>query len=63
MHTMSGLDRPEAGEVIIDGENILKLKQKAVDRFRAEKIGFIFQSFFVQANESVAEQKRVSASV
>lgn len=53
MHAMSGLDRPEAGEVIIDGENILTLKQKAVDRFRAEKIGFIFQSFFVQGNESV----------
>ena len=53
MHAMSGLDRPEKGEVIIDGQNILKLKQKAVDRFRAEKIGFIFQSFFVQGNESV----------
>lgn len=50
---MSGLDRPETGEVLIDGQNILTLKQKAVDRFRAEKIGFIFQSFFVQANETV----------
>lgn len=55
MHAMSGLDRPEKGEVIIDGVDILKMKQKAVDRFRAEKIGFIFQSFFVQANESVAD--------
>ena len=53
MHAMSGLDRPEQGEVVIDGENILKLKQKAVDKFRAEKIGFIFQSFFIQGNESV----------
>lgn len=52
MHAMSGLDRPEAGEVIIDGEDILKLKQKAVDRFRATKMSFIFQSFFVQANET-----------
>lgn len=53
MHAMSGLDRPEKGEVIIDNENILTLKQKAVDKFRADKIGFIFQSFFVQGNESV----------
>lgn len=52
MHVMSGLDRPEAGEVIIDGVDILKLRNKAVDKFRAEKIGFIFQSFFVQANET-----------
>ncbi|MFZ1250741.1 MAG: ABC transporter ATP-binding protein [Candidatus Microsaccharimonas sp.] len=53
MHAMSGLDRPEAGEVVIDGTDILKLKNKAVDLFRSEKIGFIFQSFFVQANETV----------
>lgn len=55
MHAMSGLDRPEVGEIIVDGEDILKLKQKAVDTFRAKKIGFIFQSFFVQANESVID--------
>ena len=53
MHAMSGLDRPEKGEVLVDGVDILKLKSKAVDIFRSNKIGFIFQSFFVQANESV----------
>lgn len=52
MHAMSGLDRPETGEVIIDGVDILKLKSKDVDTFRSKKIGFIFQSFFVQANET-----------
>lgn len=55
MHVMSGLDRPEKGEVVIDGVDILKMKPKKVDRFRAEKIGFIFQAFFVQANESSYE--------
>ena len=55
MHAISGLDRPEQGEVIIDGQDILKLKQKQVDEFRARKIGFIFQSFFVQGNESVTD--------
>ena len=55
MHAISGLDRPQQGEVIIDGQGILKLKQKQVDEFRARKIGFIFQSFFVQGNESVAD--------
>lgn len=52
MHAISGLDRPEKGEVVIHGENILKLKSKAVDRFRATQMSFIFQSFFVQANET-----------
>ncbi len=55
MHAISGLDRPQKGQVIIDGQDILKLKQKQVDEFRAKKIGFIFQSFFVQGNESVAD--------
>lgn len=53
MHTMSGLDRPQKGKVLIDGRNILALSKKDVDKFRAQTIGFIFQSFFVQANESV----------
>ncbi len=52
MHAMSGLDRPQRGEIIVDGINILDLKPKQVDRFRSKKISFIFQSFFVQANES-----------
>ncbi|MFO0970826.1 MAG: ABC transporter ATP-binding protein [Candidatus Saccharimonadales bacterium] len=52
MHAMSGLDRPQTGQILVDGINILDLKPKQVDRFRSEKIGFIFQSFFVQANES-----------
>lgn len=52
MHAMSGLDRPEKGQIVINGVDILKLKDKAVDRFRSEQIGFIFQAFFVQANET-----------
>lgn len=55
MHVMSGLDHPEIGEVIVDGVDILRLKSKEVDKFRSEKIGFIFQAFFVQANESSFE--------
>ncbi len=52
MHVMSGLDRPDSGEILIDGKNILMFKQKEVDAFRSEKMSFVFQSFFVQGNES-----------
>ncbi len=52
MHVMSGLDRLTEGDIIVDGESLSSMKQKTIDTFRAEKIGFIFQSFFVQANES-----------
>jgi putative ABC transport system ATP-binding protein len=52
MHVMSGLDRPTTGEIVIDGDNILLFKPKRVDAFRSEQMSFIFQSFFVQGNES-----------
>jgi len=52
MHVMSSLDKPDSGEVIINGKNISALKQKEVDKFRSRTMSFIFQSFFIQANES-----------
>ena len=54
MHIMSGLDHPTTGTVTIDDQNIFSMKQKEIDAFRANKIGFIFQSFFLEGNESVA---------
>ena len=55
MHIMSGLDHPKTGSVVVDGQNIFELKQKDIDTFRAKKIGFIFQSFFLEGNETVAD--------
>ena len=52
MHVLSGLDRPQAGSIVIDEQDILELKPKAIDAFRAKQMGFIFQAFFVQANET-----------
>jgi putative ABC transport system ATP-binding protein len=52
MHIMSGLDKPTSGQILIDGKDILSLKQKDIDNFRSKKMSFIFQSFFVQAKES-----------
>ncbi|HEX6258520.1 MAG TPA: ABC transporter ATP-binding protein [Candidatus Saccharimonadales bacterium] len=52
MHAISGLDRPQAGQIIVDGQNILQLSAKNIDAFRSRKMGFIFQSFFVQGDET-----------
>lgn len=51
MHAISGLDKPQKGQVLVDGEDILRLKPRATDRFRASKMAFIFQSFFVEGGE------------
>jgi len=52
MHVMSGLDRPSEGEIVINGQSMRKLRRKAMDRFRAQDMSFIFQSFFVEANQT-----------
>ena len=37
------LDKPDSGEVVFDGKNLLKLKDRKLSKFRNEKLGFIFQ--------------------
>ena len=37
------LDRPDTGEVTFNGENLLKLKDRKLSRFRNLNLGFIFQ--------------------
>src|SRR3984893_2221839 len=39
------LDRPTAGELKIDGVDVASMSATELDRFRADKIGFIFQQF------------------
>ncbi len=52
MHVMSGLDHPTTGSVTINGKELASMKQKAVDRFRATEMSFIFQAFFIEANQT-----------
>ena len=52
MNIMSGLDHPTSGSITIDGHELATMKQNAVDNFRATEMSFIFQSFFVEANQT-----------
>ena len=45
LHLLGGLDRPTAGEVLVDGQPIFALKPEALTIFRRRKIGFVFQSY------------------
>jgi putative ABC transport system ATP-binding protein len=55
MHLISGLDTPDDGEVIIDGDNIFDKPKSEIDKFRNEEIGFIFQMFYLQPHETVLD--------
>ena len=52
MHLMGGLDHATEGQVVVDGQALGDMKRKEIDRFRAEDLGFVFQSFFVEANQT-----------
>ncbi|MEO6287099.1 MAG: ABC transporter ATP-binding protein [Dyadobacter sp.] len=43
LHILGTLDRPDEGEVLIEGVNVFTQKDKDLAKFRNEKIGFIFQ--------------------
>ena len=45
LQIMGGLDRPDSGEVVIDGTELFELKGNQLAVFRRQKIGFIFQDF------------------
>ncbi|MCL2077679.1 MAG: ABC transporter ATP-binding protein [Oscillospiraceae bacterium] len=45
LNMLAGLEKPTAGEIIIDGIDIGKLNEKKITRWRQKNIGFVFQSY------------------
>ena len=45
INILGGLDHPTAGRVIVDGLEIGSLGERELTRYRADKIGFVFQQF------------------
>ena len=45
LNMIGALDSPTAGKVIIDGKDIMEMKDNAATIFRRRNIGFIFQAF------------------
>jgi putative ABC transport system ATP-binding protein len=45
LHILAGLDRPTAGTVVLDGEEITGLDDRELTRLRRDKLGFVFQFF------------------
>jgi ABC-type lipoprotein export system ATPase subunit len=43
LNILGGLDRPSAGRVTVDGQDLLKLSDAALNRYRRKKVGFVWQ--------------------
>lgn len=55
MHLIGGLDRPTKGSIYVEDNDISKLKDKAMSKYRNEKIGFIFQAFNLENTQTALE--------
>jgi len=45
INILGGLDMPTSGRALVDGTDVARLDEAGLTRFRAEKIGFVFQQF------------------
>ncbi len=43
MNVLGGLDRPSAGKAMVDGQDLLKLNDSQLDKYRRDKVGFVWQ--------------------
>src|SRR5437667_11699479 len=42
---IAGLDRPTAGDIVVNGVDLMALGEDGLARFRRDAIGYVFQSF------------------
>ena len=43
LNLIGGLDRPNSGNIIVDGQNICHLSDNELEKYRRNKVGFVFQ--------------------
>ena len=45
LNILASLDKPTSGEVLLEGKNIVNLREKEISSFRRKNLGFVFQDF------------------
>ncbi len=59
LHILGTLDRPSSGRVLYRGEELFKLPEKELARFRNRKVGFVFQFHYLINELTVVENVMV----
>jgi len=60
LHVIAGISRPDSGKVRIDDWDITLMPEAECDRFRAERIGYVFQTFNLLAGFTALENVLLS---
>jgi putative ABC transport system ATP-binding protein len=55
LYLLGAIDRPSAGKIIVDGQDLGKMSEAAQNVYRRDQIGFIFQSFNLISNLTALE--------
>ena len=55
MNLIGCLDRPTSGSYVLDGQDILSLKDRQMSDVRLHSIGFVFQSYYLLSRQSAIE--------
>jgi ABC-type lipoprotein export system ATPase subunit/ABC-type antimicrobial peptide transport system permease subunit len=63
MNLIGGLDSNYSGEIIVDKKDLNKFKKIELDRYRKNKIGFVFQSFNLISHLSVLDNVTIAMTL
>lgn len=63
LYTLAGLERPEAGAVLLDGTSLYTIGDNRLARLRNAKMGFVFQSYFLLPELTALENILVPAMI
>ena len=63
LYTLAGLEKPNQGQVFIDGESLYKLPRREQAKVRNARMGYVFQSFFLMPELTALENVMVPALI
>ncbi len=63
LNIIGGIDRPTAGEVWVDGENLASMADDQLTEYRRQKIGFVFQFYNLVPTLTALENVQVSTQI
>lgn len=63
LNILSGLEKLDSGEVVYNNESISDYSEKQLTKFRKDKIGFVFQQYYLLNNLTVEQNVKVGANL
>ena len=63
LNMLGGMDTCDSGEIIVDGQDIAKLKKKEITRYRRYDIGFVFQFYNLVQNLTAKENVELATQI